>query len=92
MFSNCGKSIKNISVAFFCVGIVSSFALAITVSRDSWSFHLLPFLAILAVGGFLSYLFTIFIYGFGIIVENSEKQMEALEEAKSHKNETDAVS
>ena len=89
MFKNCGKKIQGISAFLFLVGILATIVLAGVFSKDNWGdFNFLSFLAILASGGLSVYVVTLFLNGFGIIVENNELQ-KAVIEKQNRENKSD---
>ena len=80
MFQNCGKMIQRISIFVFAVGMIATIILAIAFGKDSWGkFDFLRFIAILDGGGFITYVNSLFLNGFGLIVENNEAQKYMLE-------------
>ena len=82
MFDNCGKKIQGISVFALVVGIIATIILAIGFGKSGRHFDFLRFIAILAGGGFAVYVDAMFLYGFGLIVENNEAQKAELDTPK----------
>ena len=93
MGENCGKSIQGISQFLLVVGIIASLALGIAFGRDPrGNFEFLPFLLILAGGCLSSYIFSLVLYGFGRIVENTAALGETVKLLKDIKSQTREIS
>ena len=80
MLKNCGKKIQRTSTIFLTVGWIAVFFLAIAFGIDRWD--PLLFVAILAGGAIAVYVDALLLNGFGLIVENSEAQKDAMEMSK----------
>ena len=72
MFNNICKKIRICSIVLLCVGLGLSLFLSIPYFDDYYNY--LGFFTFIG-GSVLSYVNSILIYGFGIIVENSEKNL-----------------
>jgi predicted PurR-regulated permease PerM len=105
MFNNIGKKIKNLAktictlvFAFFL--LYALFLAATLFSQEEILQGLLLFLLYAAIGFLISWISSIFVYGFGELIENSSKsvsiqkecleiQKNILKNVKSEKNKTD---
>ena len=95
MFKDVGGSLKKIAIATVILGVIAGiiYFLAIIKNSDFWEslkyskIPLLQFLYVFAtIGG--SVLTAYFIYGFGILVENSEAHLQYVVERDLAKSET----
>lgn len=84
-FSNPGKLLKNFSIVILFVSLISTFFLAFIVYLNI-SFIIKIY--ILIVGCFASYLSALILYGFGTLVENSDKNRKTLDEIKQNQKDT----
>ena len=105
MFNNIGKKIKNLAkiictleYAFFL--LYALFLAATLFSQEEILQGLLLFLLYAAIGFLIAWISSIFVYGFGELIENSSKsvsiqkecleiQKNILKNVKSEKNKTD---
>ena len=81
MFSNIGSKIKALATVCTWVGIILSFIAGIVlISMDEQL--IFPGLLIMIGGSLLSWLSSFILYGFGQLVENSDKTVELLKDQK----------
>lgn len=70
MFENIGSKIKNLAIVFTCIGFVASFITGFTV---------MPFgIIYIVVGCLISWIGSMLIYGFGQLIENTDKLVNKL--------------
>lgn len=87
MFKNVGGKIKIIAIIIFILGVVSSMggsivgAIIATTFIDDFVLLILLFLFCSLCGILMTWIFSIFIYGFGQLIENSDKLVENTNEA-----------
>lgn len=80
MFDNIGGKLKTVAKAVFVLGIIASVILAASLGKDKWGdFSFGSFLLILISGCVVSYLSVMTLYGFGQLIENSDRQTVLLE-------------
>ncbi len=72
MFENIGGKIKATATVVCCIGIIASVLLGFGVMSIADDFVLLGFL-ITTVGSLISWVSSFSLYGFGQLVENSDK-------------------
>ena len=78
MFKNIGGKIKNLAVAITCIGIILSIVVGgVIISEGESTVGLL----VMLVGFLASWISTFILYGFGQMVENSDKLV-AIEKMK----------
>ena len=96
MFNNIGGQIKVIARVLFWLGILGSFGLAfyflyvfgnaMNVFGGDGSIAIVIFVAIAFIGVLTSWISTTFLYGFGQLVENSDKLVELNKTNKDDQN------
>ena len=84
MFENPGKKLKKLAEILFILSVVGSVILAFVVgfTRDRYGDLILragPFFLVLLGGPVLSYVEYLVLYGFGTLIEKTERTNEALE-------------
>ena len=76
LFSNIGEKIKSFVIAFFVIQVVlygiSGLAMFIGFVKTNGFLAFLMFIATLAVGFLVAYISSLFLYGFGELVSNSQ--------------------
>lgn len=72
MFSNIGSKIKALATFVTCVGIVGSIIIGMVIIGNDEDLALLGII-IMAVGSLLAWISSFVLYGFGQLVENSDK-------------------
>ncbi len=81
MFDKTGAKLRGVAVIFFVLGCIGVFVLAIVLSKDGYhdydgyhdTFNVLKFLGIWLGGTVLVYIDSLFLHGFGVLVDSSEK-------------------
>ena len=77
LFSNIGEKIKSFVMAFFVIQVVlygiSGLVMLIGFAKTNGFLAFLMFIATLAVGFLVAYISSLFLYGFGELVSNSQK-------------------
>ena len=81
MFSNIGSKIKVLAVVITCIGIVASIIIGIVLMTTDEEL-IVPGILVMIAGSLLSWLSSFFMYGFGQLVENSDKTVALLEKQK----------
>ena len=84
MFSNIGSKIKVLAVVITCIGIVASIIIGIVLMTIDEEL-IVPGILVMIVGSLLSWLSSFFMYGFGQLVENSDKTVALLKEQNKNK-------
>lgn len=72
MFSNIGKKIKVLAYVIFFLGALTSLLVAVEIYED----NLWPSIVVLILGMFLSWIANFLLYGFGQLINNSDKLVE----------------
>lgn len=85
MFDNVGEKIKIFSVILFWINVALSVIGFIAYLKTTGDAFFAAFL-ILIIGAIFSLVFSWFLYGFGVLVSNSETQVSLLE-SNNNKNE-----
>ncbi len=100
MFDHVGKKIKGIATVVTWIGIVISFIIGCILiyegAQDSDNGILILIgILVMAIGSFIAWLSTILLYGFGELIDNSEKILLRLESggntAKNRTKKDEAV-
>ena len=75
MFDNIGAKLKALAKAYVFIGVVISFIIWLFVSFSvaEEAVILLSLLLIVGIGAVLSWLFSLFIYGFGELIEKTSQ-------------------
>lgn len=80
LFQNPGKKIKSLSIILFCINCILSLFGAFVLGRVSSVSHygngvivLITFLLVLIGGLLVAFVLSLFLYGFGELIENSAK-------------------
>ena len=73
MFRNPGKKIKTLSIILFYINCVVSLIGSFALSNSLFGFDFFSFLFALAGGLLVSFVLSLFLYGFGELIENSAK-------------------
>lgn len=75
MFNNIGGKIKKLAMVVCILGMIGSFAAAITLwtNNSRWHDTTLEGLVVLAVGALVSWVGSFFVYGFGELIERKEE-------------------
>ena len=80
LFQNPGKKIKSLSIILFCINCILSLIGAFVLGRVSSVSHygngvivLITFLLVLIGGLLVAFVLSLFLYGFGELIENSAK-------------------
>ena len=72
MFNDIGNTLKSIAKLFCIIGIIASFILSVAMCKINDALFLIG-LATFLIGALLSWVFSAFLYGFGQLVDNSDK-------------------
>ena len=86
MFSNIGSKIKGLAVFITCMGIISSVIGGIVLMVTDEEL-ILPGILVMAVGSILSWVASFLLYGFGQLVDNSDKTVALLKEQNKKLND-----
>lgn len=93
MFNNVGRKIKNIAGLICGLGIVASFIaamiVAVIISNLGAGITVLVFFLIIIAGIIVSWLSSIFIYGFGELIEKTTEVAENTKSLKTSEGSTD---
>lgn len=76
MFNNIGKKIKTLAQVITWIGIIASIIGGIAMIAIDKNFILFS-LIIIVVGSFVSWLSSFILYGFGQLIDNSDKLVQA---------------
>ena len=91
---NVGRQIRILAIIFALIIFLVGVYLSYDYARDDWyGFHYIDFIIGLVIFAVSAYISTIFIYGFGELVENSAKIAENTSKllAEQKKNESDTT-
>ena len=87
MFDNIGSKIKNVTVVFTVIGMAVSVIAGIVVMLLEKSFlNFLLGVIVIALGCFISWLTSLGMYGFGQLIENTDKLVAMQNEKEEIKN------
>lgn len=95
MFDNIGQKIKSVAVTVLCVGIIASFIVGLITlfSGEDWAFY---GIFIIVIGVILSWVCSLMTYGYGQLIENSDKLVSqnkpVIKTQKSYDKATKSVS
>ena len=97
MYKNIGKKIENVAIGWFILTSLSSILLALFIC-DSFTAHFaiqtLLFIIIVSLGIFISWVISLFIYGFGRLIENSDTMVaihtDSFEDASEFENTSES--
>ncbi len=89
MFDNIGEKIKVLAKVLFWIGVLGSFVLAfyyLYMFSGYGGAAIIIFAVTAFAGGLISWISTIFLYGFGQLVENSDKLVKLNQTKKADQN------
>jgi hypothetical protein len=96
MFNNVGNKIKTIAIVTFILNIVAFFGIAIwscsffdSMYNMNFGILIFLFLLIVALGAVISWIIALFIYGYGILVQISEQQIQIAQYPYSENTESE---
>lgn len=92
MFENIGGKIKTLAVIVCVLGIVASFAGAVNLwmANSRYNPTIVPGVVTLVAGCLISWVGSFFTYGFGQLIENSDRMVERLERLEACSRDPEA--
>ena len=83
MFNNIGKKIKTVTLFFFVIGCILSIVLGayIIAKINKWGW------ALLLLGPLSSWISSLLTYGFGQLVENSDRMVKIMQRHNTNREE-----
>ncbi len=92
MLKKTGKTIQMLAIIFFTVGAIVSFVLAIVFGRDRNNDMTWVFPVILAGGVISAFVVSILLYGFGTLIDNTERIIDRLDHIEQKRSTDEARS